>query len=58
MKYVLPPGIESLIQLKVNVLTSRAQVEHEKKMRAEFTRIQSIEVFTHNIHPYYFVNLS
>ena len=44
VKYALPPGIESLIQLKVNVLTARAQADHEKNLRAEFTRIQGIEV--------------
>ena len=48
VKFALPPGIESLIQLKVNVLTARAQADLErnveKNLRAEFTRIQSIEV--------------
>ena len=49
VKYVLPPGIESILQLKVNVQTARALAVQERTMRTEITRIQSIEVFTHSI---------
>lgn len=44
VKYILPPGIESIIQLKVNLLTARALAVQEQKMRSEITRLQSIEV--------------